>query len=299
MRRPVTGGTGILQGLHRRDEAGDARLQRVGRREPPGHVHPQEGSSLRRRRAASGPEPTFRARWSRPPRVRHVMTSAKFSYALPVACALIAFSSTQVHARHRRARQRRHAVESGTVAGRSATLEWRRRWRPVPSPSSIPACSTPGRPYDAQAVGTRLGGNCAARADERTDCEQDRGDQLRRPTGAGRPVSVGDAMTLFDPLLDELGYRPRHEASASVEGRRRSGIAAAEAVIAFRHHDGANQLGDLYPERSPVRGLHRIRAGERRADAADPNRWQPLLQTDGHAAAVPRAALGTASRRSR
>ena len=74
-----------VQGLHRRAEAGDARLQRVGRREPPGHVHSQEGSAVTAIGAhASGaephPGPTVAAA-----RVSHVMTSVKFACALPIA----------------------------------------------------------------------------------------------------------------------------------------------------------------------------------------------------------------------
>jgi len=49
-------------------------------------------------------------------------------------------------------------------------------------------------------------------------------------------------------------------------------------VIAFRHHDGSNQLGDLSPGAySDYTGYQPVNSP---SQINDPNRWQPLLVTD-------------------
>jgi hypothetical protein len=91
------------------------------------------------------------------------------------------------------------------------------------------------------------------------------------PTGA----------TAFAKLMGELGYDP---GAVGPEGSPSAvGVQAARAVLAFRHGDGANQLGDLGPGQPaepygdwtgyrPVNDLMRL---------VDPNRWQPLPTPDG------------------
>ena len=53
------------------------------------------------------------------------------------------------------------------------------------------------------------------------------------------------------------------------------GNVAAAAVLTVRHHDGANQLGDLAP------GAYTDYTGYQPVDGpslvGDPNRWQPLV----------------------
>ena len=59
---------------------------------------------------------------------------------------------------------------------------------------------------------------------------------------------------------------------------------AATAVIAFRHHDGANQLGDLHPGAySDYTGYVPVNDPDH---INDPNRWQPLRFSDGHGGTV-------------
>jgi PAP2 superfamily len=91
------------------------------------------------------------------------------------------------------------------------------------------------------------------------------------PTGA----------TAFAKLMGELGYDP---GAVGPEGSPSAvGVQAARAALAFRHCDGANQLGDLGPGQPaepygdwtgyrPVNDLMRL---------VDPNRWQPLPTPDG------------------
>jgi PAP2 superfamily len=125
------------------------------------------------------------------------------------------------------------------------------------------------------------------------------GDQVRRPpagrTGAARREAASFAAhralvdlfpseaASFAGLMAELGYDP----GAVGPGGSPSavGVLAARAVLAFRHGDGANQLGDLgrgpgqlaepyadWTGYRPVNDLLRL---------VDPNRWQPLPTPDG------------------
>lgn len=84
---------------------------------------------------------------------------------------------------------------------------------------------------------------------------------------------------LFDALLAEQGYST---VPPSLDPSTPSGIgvAAAQAVLAFRHRDGSNQLGDLAPGAyADYTGY--VPAPPEPAAPADPNRWQPLEVSDG------------------
>jgi hypothetical protein len=125
------------------------------------------------------------------------------------------------------------------------------------------------------------------------------GDRLRRPpadrTRAARreaasfaahralvdlfPTEAAD----FAKLLGELGYDPD---AVGPEGSPSAvGVLAARAVLAFRHGDGANQLGDLGagPGRpaEPYADWTGYRPVNEPMRLADPNRWQPLPTPDG------------------
>src|SRR5207249_3683075 len=84
-------------------------------------------------------------------------------------------------------------------------------------------------------------------------------------------------------LMASLGYDPENRSTDVVTAAGVGNLVAA-AVIAFRHHDGANQLGDLHPGAysdytgyAPVNDPDHIN---------DPNRWQPLRISDGHGGTV-------------
>jgi hypothetical protein len=125
------------------------------------------------------------------------------------------------------------------------------------------------------------------------------GDRLRRPpadrTGAARREAASFAAhralvdlfpseaASFAGLMGELGYDPEAVGPEGSPGA--VGVLAARAVLAFRHGDGANQLGDLgrgpgqlaepyadWTGYRPVNDLMRL---------VDPNRWQPLPTPDG------------------
>lgn len=133
--------------------------------------------------------------------------------------------------------------------------------------------------YDPVAVGTRYG------------------DGLRRPaeehTAANKQTAIAFAAyrTMIDQLPGETDYITRAFVEAGYDPQNRStdpatpegiGNLAAAAVLAYRHHDGANQLGDeagsngepysQYIMYRPVNGPY---------DIVDPDRWQPIPASDG------------------
>ena len=131
--------------------------------------------------------------------------------------------------------------------------------------------------YDETAVGTRLGGSLRRAASEHTLANK------------GEAMSFAAYRTLvdlfpsqtsrFDALMGSLGFDP---ANGSTDTDTPAGIGnvAAAAVIAFRHHDGANQLGDLHPGAySDYTGYVPVNDADH---INDPNHWQPLRFSDGH-----------------
>src|SRR5256884_459038 len=135
--------------------------------------------------------------------------------------------------------------------------------------------------YDDQAVGTRLGGS------------------LRRPPVATRVANTDEAVSFaayralvdlfptqtpaFNEVMASLGYNPANS-STDIATPAGVGNVAGAAVIAFRHHDGANQLGDLHPGAySDYTGYVPVNDPDH---INDPNRWQPLRFSDGHGATV-------------
>ncbi len=125
------------------------------------------------------------------------------------------------------------------------------------------------------------------------------GDLLRRPP-AGRTqaakqeaasfaahLALADLFpteaTAFAKLMSDLGFDPDAPGPAGSPGA--VGVQAARAVLAFRHGDGANQLGDLGPEPRGLAAAYQDWTGYRPASPLarllDPNRWQPLPTPDG------------------
>ena len=98
--------------------------------------------------------------------------------------------------------------------------------------------------YDTVAVGTRLGGNLRRPAPERTAAN--RTSAISYAAYAALVDLFPSELPLFDAQMRALGLDPAAatgEAGAPVA----VGRAAAAALLAFRHGDGANQLGDLAP----------------------------------------------------
>ena len=131
--------------------------------------------------------------------------------------------------------------------------------------------------YDSVAVGTQLGGKLRRPASERT---------LENKKKAISFAAYRALVDLFptkafiaDQLMADLGYNP---GDTALNGTTPSGIGntVATAVLAFRHQDGSNQLGDLnagapysdYTGYTPVNTWDNV---------IDPNRWQPLRLPTG------------------
>lgn len=128
--------------------------------------------------------------------------------------------------------------------------------------------------YDATAVGTRFGAGLRRPAAERT------------PEAVATAISYASYRALCSQLphhleylrtsMRAMGYDPDIE-SADPESPIGVGLRAADAVLAYRRHDGANQFGDEvgsdgqpysdYTYYRPVNSVDRI---------VDPDRWQPI-----------------------
>ncbi|MCC6139691.1 MAG: vanadium-dependent haloperoxidase [Nitrospira sp.] len=132
-------------------------------------------------------------------------------------------------------------------------------------------------PYDSTAVGTRLGGTLRQPVGERTLVNKQKAISFAAYRALLDLFPTEQAK--FDAAMAQLGYDP---ADHSTDTHTASGIGnvACQAVLDFRHHDGANQLGDLaagayadYTNYVPVNDPDHVN---------DPNRWQPLRVSNGH-----------------
>ena len=129
--------------------------------------------------------------------------------------------------------------------------------------------------YDANAVGTRLGGSLRRPANEATN------ENKKRAVSFAAYRVLNDLFPsvpeVFDGVMQQLGFDAA-DASADITTPTGIGNTAAAAVIAFRHHDGSNQLGDLAPgSYSDYTGYQPVNTPDQ---VNDPNRWQPLLVQD-------------------
>lgn len=131
--------------------------------------------------------------------------------------------------------------------------------------------------YDGKAVGTRLGGKLRRPAEERT---------LENKQKAISYASYCSLLSLFpsdkdflDATMKKFGYDP---ADKSIDPTTPQGIGnlAAQAVIDYRLHDGANQLGDEPGSNgkpySDYTGYKAVNAPDK---IVDPDRWQPITFT--------------------
>ena len=138
--------------------------------------------------------------------------------------------------------------------------------------------------YDARAVGTRLGAKLRRPAAERTAANQARA--MSYAIYRALLGIFGDDRPWLDEQMRRLGYDP-DDTSTDTATPQGIGNVAAAAVLRFRRHDGANQLGDepgsngtpysdftFYEPRNPI---DRIR---------DPDRWQQIPFDDGKGGVV-------------
>ena len=144
--------------------------------------------------------------------------------------------------------------------------------------------------YDRQAVGTLLGGTLRRPARERRY-----ENKVEAVSYAAYRAAVdlfpGSKATVFDPLMAQLALDPANS-SRDVTAAAGIGNLVAAEVLAFRHRDGANQLGDEpggqagmpysdYTGYRPANDVMDTRAALDPATVHDVDRWQPLRYVDG------------------
>jgi hypothetical protein len=144
--------------------------------------------------------------------------------------------------------------------------------------------------YDRVAVGTRLGGALRRPARERSFANKAEALSFAAYRAAV-DLFPGSRPSVFDPLMANLGFDPGDRSTNPASGAG-IGNLAAEAVLAFRYRDGANQLGDEPGGRSgvpysdytgfmPANEPMDTRAPLDLSTVHDPNAWQPLTYVDG------------------
>ena len=132
--------------------------------------------------------------------------------------------------------------------------------------------------YDPIAVGTRFGSDLRRPVSEHTDANKAQAISFAAYR-ALVDLFPTQKTALFDPLMESLGYNP---SATTMDTSTPTGIGnvTAKAVLAFRHTDGSNQLGDFHPGAySEYPPLYDPVNGPDHLD--DPNRWQPLRNADG------------------
>jgi hypothetical protein len=155
--------------------------------------------------------------------------------------------------------------------------------------------------YDDRAVGTRLGGAVRRPPRERTLANIQTATSFAAYRAAV-DLFPGDRVSVFDPLIHRLGYDPG-DTTTDISTAAGVGNVAARAVLDYRHHDGANQLGDelggkpgvAYADYtryvSPNQPMD-TRVSFDPATVRDPNQWQPLRYVDTTGAVVTQAFVG-------
>jgi hypothetical protein len=144
--------------------------------------------------------------------------------------------------------------------------------------------------YDRKAVGTRLGGSLRRPPNECTLSNRVRAISFAAYRAAA-DLFPGSTSTVFDPLMRDLGYDGT-DLSRDIATPTGVGNVAAQAVLDFRHGDGANQRGDVtdgipgvaysdYTGYVPVNDPMDIRVPFDPTTVHDANFWQPLRYVDG------------------
>src|SRR5229473_1651414 len=144
--------------------------------------------------------------------------------------------------------------------------------------------------YDKKALGTRLGDELRRPKRERTLANKNEAISFAAYRALVDLFAL-DKASVFDPLMASLGYDPNN---LTINRHTPAGIGnvACAAVLAFRHGDGSNQLGDLHPGAySDWTGYVSVNSAStvpvNPALVLDPNHWQRLTYDDGATAPTP------------
>ncbi len=155
--------------------------------------------------------------------------------------------------------------------------------------------------YDRVAVGTRLGGTLRRPAQERR--YENKVEAISHAAyRAAVDLFPGSKATVFDPLMASIGLDPDNHSQDTTAPAGIGNLAAAE-VLALRHRDGANQLGDEpggqpgvpysdYTGYRPANEAMDTRTALNPSTVHDVNRWQPLTYVDGPGNLVTPSFLG-------
>ena len=141
--------------------------------------------------------------------------------------------------------------------------------------------------YDKHAVGTQLDASLRRPKSEHTLANKNKAISFAAYRAAV-DLFPGDKTSVFDPLMAQLGY-DIHDTSADVRTPSGIGNVACAAVLAFRHSDGSNQLGNLTPSGVPYADYTGYVPVNKPSTVPvsdistiiDPNRWQPLTYFNG------------------
>ncbi|HYO75681.1 MAG TPA: haloperoxidase, partial [Thermoanaerobaculia bacterium] len=128
--------------------------------------------------------------------------------------------------------------------------------------------------YDDKAVGTRLGGSLRRPPSERTDANKTKA--IAYATFRALEDVYPDDRVWLEEQMRAKGFDP-HDRSRDVTTPQGIGNVAAAAVIAYRHRDGANQLGDeVGGNGKPYSDYTYYKPVNTVAKVIDPDRWQPI-----------------------
>jgi hypothetical protein len=157
--------------------------------------------------------------------------------------------------------------------------------------------------YDHHAVGTRLGSTLRRPPRERTLANVNAAISFAAYRAAV-DLFPADRVSVFDPLMRQLGYDPANT-TKDINTPAGVGNVAAQAVLEFRHRDGANQLGDEpggkpgvpyadYTGYQSANDPMDLRPGAKfdHATVRDPDRWQRLRYVDATGAVVTQPFVG-------
>jgi hypothetical protein len=149
--------------------------------------------------------------------------------------------------------------------------------------------------YDPVAVGASAGGPLRRPEAERTVANKSMAISYAAYRACLDLFPQAAEAPKFQALMTSLGFDPNN-ASTDITTPAGIGNVATQNVVAFRHHDGSNQLGDLSPSGVPYSdytGYKAVNAPGLPPDQlVDPNRWQPLIVPDGKGGLVTQTYLG-------
>jgi membrane-associated phospholipid phosphatase len=136
--------------------------------------------------------------------------------------------------------------------------------------------------YDERAVGTQLQGALRRPLAERTPPNKERAISYAAYRALVDLMPV-DTNSVYRPLMTQFGYDPA-DSSTDIETPTGVGNVACAAVLEYRHHDKANQLGDLatgpYSDWTGYASVNTPSAVPGKAAPTDSNHWQPLTYVD-------------------